>query len=87
MDRDQRWDRIKKAYDLLINAEGKTYDNCESAFLDQYNLGISDEFIPPISFSQHGKIKITMWSFVLIFVRIDVDKFHCLTQKDFWILK
>ena len=84
MDRDQRWDRIKKAYDLLINAEGKTYDNCESAFLDQYNLGISDEFIPPISFSQHGKIEDKD---VVICFNFRTDRCRqistVLTQKDF----
>lgn len=58
MDRDKRWERIKKAYDLLIHADGKIYDNCESAFQDQYSLGITDEFIPPISFNQNSIILI-----------------------------
>ena len=84
MDRDQRWERIKKAYDLLLHAEGKTYDNCEIAFQDQYSLGITDEFIPPISFNQNGKIKDND---VVICFNFRTDRCRqistVLTQKDF----
>ena len=84
MDRDQRWERIKKAYDLLLHAEGKTYDNCEIAFQDQYSLGITDEFIPPISFNQNGKI---IDNDVVICFNFRTDRCRqistVLTQKDF----
>ena len=84
MDRDMRWERIKKAYNLLIHADGKIYDNCESAFQDQYSLGITDEFIPPISFNQNGKIKDND---VVICFNFRTDRCRqistVLTQKDF----
>ena len=84
MDRDMRWERIKKAYNLLIHADGKIYDNYESAFQDQYSLGITDEFIPPISFNQNGKIKDND---VVICFNFRTDRCRqistVLTQKDF----
>ena len=84
MDRDMRWERIKKAYNLLIHADGKIYDIYESAFQDQYSLGITDEFIPPISFNQNGKIKDND---VVICFNFRTDRCRqistVLTQKDF----
>ena len=48
MDRDNRWERIKLAYDLLTNGHGeKTQDICQS-IQDSYNTNITDEFIKPI---------------------------------------
>lgn len=56
MDRDQRWERIKKAYDLLLKGSGKASDNLISAVQESYDEGISDEFIEPIYLSdENGK--------------------------------
>jgi len=46
MDRDKRWERVKKAYDLLIHADGKQVEDWASAVLDAYREGITDEFLP-----------------------------------------
>ena len=52
MDRDKRWERIKKAYDLLVHGEGhKALDPIE-AMQSSYNHGITDEFITPIVVSE-----------------------------------
>ena len=48
MDRDKRWERIKKAYDLLIHGKGTEYTEAIKAVEDSYNSGITDEFILPI---------------------------------------
>ncbi len=49
MDRDKRWERVKKAYDLLVYGEGhKTLDPLE-AMRSSYDNGITDEFIEPIA--------------------------------------
>jgi len=48
MDRDHRWDRTKKAYDLLINNVGLKTQNIIETITDFYNNGITDEFIEPI---------------------------------------
>lgn len=48
MDRDNRWERIKLAYDLLVNGLGKTTENIPDSIQESYDAGISDEFIKPI---------------------------------------
>ena len=48
MDRDNRWERIKKAYDLLINGMGTKSNNPIESILESYAKGITDEFIEPI---------------------------------------
>ncbi len=48
MDRDNRWERVKKAYDLLIKGEGNKAKDVIKAVKDSYNKDISDEFILPI---------------------------------------
>ncbi|MBD99541.1 MAG: phosphoglycerate mutase (2,3-diphosphoglycerate-independent) [Verrucomicrobia bacterium] len=47
MDRDLRWERIKKAYDLLVHRKGKFTEGIEEAFTAAYEKGITDEFMEP----------------------------------------
>lgn len=49
MDRDSHWERIKKAYDLLVHGKGKKFKNASEAVLDSYAKKVSDEFIKPIA--------------------------------------
>ncbi len=48
MDRDNRWERIKLAYDLLIHGQGRTSNDITESIQKSYDEGISDEFIEPI---------------------------------------
>ena len=48
MDRDKRWERIKMAYDLMVNGEGAASQNLTESIQNSYNNGITDEFIKPI---------------------------------------
>ena len=51
MDRDKRWERVKKAYDTLTMAhppEEYKRLNLEEAILQQYEQGVTDEFLPPL---------------------------------------
>jgi 2,3-bisphosphoglycerate-independent phosphoglycerate mutase len=48
MDRDKRWERVKKAYDLFVNTIGKKYSSAKEAILESYKNGVTDEFIEPI---------------------------------------
>ena len=48
MDRDQRWERIKKAYDLLVDGTGEIKENYSTAFKDSYSNDITDEFLEPV---------------------------------------
>jgi len=48
MDRDKRWERVKIAYDLMVNGKGETFNSISEAMQKSYNEGITDEFINPI---------------------------------------
>lgn len=56
MDRDKRWERVKLAYDLMVNGKGKPAVNLLQAVQESYNEGITDEFIKPIvAVNEDGK--------------------------------
>ena len=48
MDRDKRWERIKKAYDLLVHGKGAKTQDILAAMQKSYDAGITDEFIEPM---------------------------------------
>lgn len=48
MDRDNRWERVQQAYDLLINGKGSPTTNIVEAVENSYKEGITDEFVKPI---------------------------------------
>ena len=48
MDRDNRWERIEKAYGALINADGEKLNDLTMGIKKQYELGITDEFVEPL---------------------------------------
>lgn len=47
MDRDKRWERIKLAYDALVNGKGEKATDAVAAVEKSYNNNITDEFIKP----------------------------------------
>jgi 2,3-bisphosphoglycerate-independent phosphoglycerate mutase len=47
MDRDKRWERIKLAYDVLVNGDGNKATDAIAAVEQSYAAGITDEFIKP----------------------------------------
>ena len=58
MDRDKRWERIKLAYDQLVDGAGRESDNMVRAIQESYDEGVTDEFIKPIVNSTvDGRIK------------------------------
>ena len=48
MDRDKRWERVKLAYDALVNNVGDLSVSPQDAIKANYDNGITDEFIKPI---------------------------------------
>ena len=48
MDRDKRWERVKEAYDMLVDGVGKKSDDMVKAVEESYADGVTDEFIKPI---------------------------------------
>ena len=47
MDRDKRWDRVKKCYDALVNGEGNKATSATIAIEDSYQKEVFDEFVEP----------------------------------------
>ncbi len=48
MDRDRRWERVKLAYDLLVNGNGRSARDAVKAVQESYDLNVTDEFVNPI---------------------------------------
>lgn len=48
MDRDRRWERVKLAYDLLVNSVGKHTTNPVESIQQSYDENVTDEFIQPL---------------------------------------
>ena len=47
MDRDKRWERVKEAYDALVNGEGHRFASATAAIENSYQKEIFDEFVKP----------------------------------------
>ena len=48
MDRDKRWERTKRAYDLLVHATGERTTDPIAAVNQSYQRGVTDEFVTPV---------------------------------------
>ena len=88
MDRDKRWERVKKAYDLLVFGKGKTSTNAVQSIKDSYAENITDEFIEPIVLTENEKPVATIEKDdVVIFFNFRTDRgrqlTEVLTQQDF----
>lgn len=89
MDRDKRWERVKIAYDLLVNGIGELSFNAAETLQKSYENGITDEFIKPIVMvdEKHDSIATISNDDVIIFYNFRTDRgrelTEVLTQKDF----
>jgi 2,3-bisphosphoglycerate-independent phosphoglycerate mutase len=89
MDRDKRWERVKIAYDLLVNGKGDPYKDVSVAMQKSYDDGITDEFIKPISIVNEAGVPLAKIKEgdVVIFFNFRTDRGRELTevlsQKDF----
>ena len=78
MDRDKRWNRVKEAYDLLVEGKGKQADDMVKAMQESYDEDVTDEFIKPICNSTvDGTIQ---EGDVIIFINYRNDRAKELTQ-------
>jgi len=84
MDRDNRWERVKLAYDAMIKGTGVASNNWKEALENSYRENITDEFIKPIIISNTELIK---EGDVVINFNFRTDRgreiTQALTQKDF----
>ncbi|MGB1268306.1 MAG: 2,3-bisphosphoglycerate-independent phosphoglycerate mutase [Flavobacteriaceae bacterium] len=88
MDRDKRWERVAKAYNLLVNGEGTATDNIIKSITESYTNGITDEFITPHVLLENGHNVATIQDDdVVIFFNFRTDRgrqlTNVLTQEDF----
>jgi 2,3-bisphosphoglycerate-independent phosphoglycerate mutase len=57
MDRDKRWDRVTRAYDALVDADGALFPDAHTAIADAYAHDISDEFVLPAIIGGYAGMK------------------------------
>ena len=78
MDRDKRWNRVKEAYDLLVEGKGTKATDMVKAMQDSYAADVTDEFVKPISNANvDGTIQ---EGDVVIFINYRNDRAKELTQ-------
>lgn len=89
MDRDKRWERIKLAYDAVVNAVGEKSINAVKSLEESYANDATDEFVKPIIMTDengHPKTQIKADDVVIFFnYRTDRGRelTEVLTQKDY----
>ena len=89
MDRDKRWERVKIAYDMLVNAIGTKTQNIAQNIAQSYQNNLTDEFINPLIAvdEQQKPIAIIEEQDVVIFFNFRTDRgrelTEALTQTDF----
>jgi len=77
MDRDNRWDRVQKAYDALVFGEGGRFDDPVEAVRDSYVRAVTDEFIEPVIIVPKGRVKAND---TVIFLNFRPDRARELTR-------
>lgn len=77
MDRDKRWERVKLAYDLLVNGIGKKSTNLAESIQKSYEDNVTDEFIQPL-FAVDGQT--IQPNDVVIFFNFRTDRGRELTE-------
>ena len=88
MDRDNRWDRVEKAYDSLTIGKGVTATDAVQAMKDSYASGVTDEFVLPTNIIENGKpIGLIEEGDSIIFFNFRPDRAReitrAFTEKDF----
>ena len=89
MDRDNRWERVALAYDGLVNGNGTKSSNISTSLQENYDAGVTDEFIKPILMTdENNEIKTTIKEDdVVIFFNYRTDRgrqlTNALSQNDF----
>lgn len=82
MDRDKRWERIKLAYDLIVNGIGEHSNDALKSIQDNYTNDITDEFIPPTVMvdSDNKPLTTIKEGDVVIFFNFRTDRGRQLTE-------
>lgn len=89
MDRDKRWERVKLAYDLIVNFDGEHTTNVLESLQKSYSANVTDEFIQPLVVvdSNNNPLAKIEENDVVIFFNFRTDRgrelTEALSQKDF----
>ncbi|WP_034888977.1 2,3-bisphosphoglycerate-independent phosphoglycerate mutase [Gillisia sp. Hel_I_29] len=89
MDRDNRWERVEKAYDLIVKGEGEKTQDALQAIQNSYDKDVTDEFIEPIVLtdSNGNPVATLKDDEVVIFFNFRTDRgrqlTEALTQEDY----
>lgn len=55
MDRDNRWERVEKAYNAMVLGQGNTCESAVTAVKESYNEDVTDEFVVPTVITRDGE--------------------------------
>ena len=55
MDRDKRWERVKEAYDMIVEGKGAQFSSTLEAIQASYDAEVTDEFIKPVVITKDGE--------------------------------
>lgn len=81
MDRDKRWERVKQAYDLLVNGIGTHATDAVKSIEENYAKGVTDEFLPPTVLTENDEpIATIKEGDVVIFFNFRTDRGRQLTE-------
>ena len=81
MDRDNRWERVAQAYNLLVHGQGSPAENACDAIQESYDAGITDEFLKPLILTTNGQPVATIQEGdVVLFFNFRTDRGRELTQ-------
>jgi 2,3-bisphosphoglycerate-independent phosphoglycerate mutase len=82
MDRDQRWERVKKAYDVIVKGVGTPTQDPITAIKQSYKNGITDEFLEPLVLtdSHQNPVGTLKTDDVVLFFNFRTDRGRQLTQ-------
>ncbi len=81
MDRDNRWDRIEKAYNLVVDAESEnTYDDPITALEAAYDRGETDEFVAASAIKVNGRTVTMADEDAIIFMNFRADRARQLSR-------
>jgi len=82
MDRDNRWERTQKAYDLLVHGKGAEVEQASEAFEKSYNNDVTDEFIEPHLTNSDPESRVGK-NDVVVFFNIRGDRARQITRAFF----
>lgn len=81
MDRDKRWERTQRAYELLVHGEGSLAKDPIAAIKASYESGVTDEFVDPVKLvDEEGELRPIGERDAIIFFNFRPDRARQLTR-------